>query len=132
MEISREKEIQCFIVFTPKRVIRILRLRFSLRFVTPSEFLSRNCLTFFVPAVALLVGVQETFGFLILLIFFLHDSFNHLELALPCDFLRWPFLDGLFGLRHVKDLKEVIYIKMVEIERLQDDLADHEVYVLRL
>ena len=113
MEISREKEIQCFIVFIPRRVIRTLRLRFSLRFVTPSGFLNRNCLTFVMPAVAFLLGVQETLGFLILLVFFLHDSFNHLELALPCDLLRRPFLDGLFGLRHVKDLKEVVYIKMV-------------------
>lgn len=84
------------------------------------------------PAVALLFGIQETLRFLVLLILFLHNSLNHLELALPCTLLSRSFLDWLFGLRHVKDLKKVVDIEMVEIQRLQDDLTDHEIYILGL
>lgn len=131
MGISREKEIRCWIV-TIRRVIRILSLSFSLRSVPPLEFLDRRWFTFLMPAVALLLGIQETLGFLVLLIFFLNNCLNHLELALPCTLLRRSFLDGLFGLRHVKDLKEVVYIEMVEIQRLQDDLTDHEIYIFGL
>lgn len=82
--------------------------------------------------VALLLGVQKTLGFLVLLILLFHYSFNHLELALPWHLLWWSFLDGFFGLRHVKDFKEVVDIEVVEIQRLQYDLTDHEIYVFWL
>jgi hypothetical protein len=36
----------------------------------------------------------------------------------------------LFLGRHVEDLKQVVDVEMIEVQRFQNDLADHEVNIL--
>jgi hypothetical protein len=107
----------------------LLELRLVILFILfIISYLSFALLT----AQAFLFTVKEAFGLLVFLIYLFDNRIDHF-VCLLIGMLWQQSLRNLFlFFWHIKDLKQVVYVKMLQIERFQDDLANHEIDIICL
>lgn len=86
-------------------------------------------------ALGLLPAFHETFGLLVLLVLLLDYALDDVIFLFVgrLNSIHLHGVDrGLFLRRHVEYLEKIINIEVIEVERFQDDLADHEINILFL
>ena len=107
----------------------LLELRLVILFIL---FIISYLSFFLLTAQAFLFTVKEAFGLLVFLIYLFDNCIDHFVFLL-IELLWQQSLRNLFlFFWHIKDLKQVLYVKMLQIKRFQDDLANHEIDIICL